>query len=123
MSINNNNTVNDVKIVTIVLLVIATVFFISCKKKSTTPPSSGTPGANEVWMQNTAFTPASITVALNTTITWTNKDNMNHNVTSSSFQSPTIASGGTYSHLFASVGTYTYNCTFHAGMNGTVIVQ
>jgi plastocyanin len=114
---------NDVKIVAIVLLVIATVFFISCKKKSTLPPSSSGPGANEVWMQNTAFTPASITVALNTTITWTNKDNMNHNVTSSSFQSSTIASGGTYSHVFATAGTYNYNCTFHAGMNGTVIVQ
>ncbi|MCW3127521.1 MAG: Copper binding protein plastocyanin/azurin family, partial [Bacteroidetes bacterium] len=40
-----------------------------------------------------------------------------------SFASPTMGGGATYSHQFTTAGTYTYSCTFHPGMNGTVIVQ
>ncbi len=98
-----------------------------CKKASTNSSSAGTssPGTNEVWMQNTAFTPSSITVAVNTTIKWTNKDGMTHTVTSTSglFDSGSISSGGTYSHQFATTGSYSYRCTIHSGMTGMVIVQ
>ncbi len=90
-----------------------------CKKKSVDP------GKKEVQMQNMAFSPSSITISVNTTVTWTNKDNVDHNVTSSSglFSSGTIKSGGTYSHEFTSMGTYNYSCTLHSNMNGTVIVN
>src|ERR1700745_3009744 len=98
-----------------------------CKKKDTTPttPTTSSPGTNEVWMQNTAFTPSSITVAVNTTIKWTNKDGMNHTVTSTTglFDSGNISSGGVYSRQFTATGTYPYKCTIHPGMTGTVIVQ
>jgi plastocyanin len=115
------------KKVSIFLLVILTGLLSSCTKKSagSSMPSAPGPGANEVWMQNTAFSPSTITVSVNSTVTWTNKDNMNHNVTSNSglFSSGTIATAGSYSHQFTAAGTYPYNCTFHPGMNGTVIVQ
>ncbi len=48
---------------------------------------------------------------------------MNCNVISSLFQSNAATSGVTHNHVFASVVTYMYNCTFHADMNGTDIVQ
>src|SRR5262245_48952960 len=65
------------------------------------------PGANEVWMQNSKFNPATRTVAVNTTVTWTNKDGFNHNVVSDSglFNSGTIAAGATFSRTFTTVGT------------------
>ena len=94
-----------------------------CKKKSDAPSS---PGTNEVWMQNISFKPSTITVAVNTTIKWTNKDNMDHTATSITagvFDSGTLGNGGTFSHQFTTTGTFTYLCNFHSGMNGTVIVK
>lgn len=86
---------------------------------------AATPGANEVWMKNTAFNPVTKTVAAGTTITWTNKDATDHDVTSNTglFTSASLGQGGTFSFTFSTAGTYNYHCTFHAGMNGTIIVQ
>ena len=72
-----------------------------------------------------AFNPGTITATANTTITWTNKDVVAHTVTSTAglFDSWTINSNGTYSHLFSKAGTFPYKCTIHSGMNATVIVN
>ena len=102
----------------IVVFIIAVAILIDgCKKEN--------PGPNQVVMQNIAFNPSSITVSKNATVTWTNNDNMTHNVTSDSgvFVSGNIAPGGTYSYQFTATGTYPYRCTIHLGMNGVVIVH
>lgn len=87
--------------------------------------SKGSPGTNEVWIQGMAFDPGIITVAANTTITWTNKDGVAHTVTSNTgiFDSGTINANGTYSHMFATAGTYPYHCTVHPAMTATVKVN
>lgn len=87
---------------------------------------SGTQAADEVWMQSNAFNPGTRTVAVNTTVKWTNKDGSAHTVTSDNggfTSSGNIAGGGTYSFKFTTAGTYPYHCTLHSGMNGTVVVQ
>lgn len=89
---------------------------------------NGGPGANEVWIQGMAFVPSSITVSAGTTITWINKDNITHTVTSDtgvtpSFNSGNIGSGGSYPHNFTTAGTYTYHCSIHPSMMGRVIVN
>lgn len=91
----------------------------SCKK------SSDSPGANEVYIENMAFNPSTITVAANTTISWTNKDGVSHTVTSATglFNSGTIANNGVYSHTFTTAGTYSYSCTIHPDMVGSVVVN
>ena len=102
------------------LLMLAFFIFISgCKKDSSDPDS------NEVYIQNMGFSPSTITVSLNTTVTWTNKDGIAHTVTSDSglFDSGSIGDGQTYSHTFTSVGTYSYKCSYHSSMTGTVIVN
>jgi len=83
------------------------------------------PGINEVWIQGSAFTPATITVSAGTTIKWTNKDGMSHTVTSTTalFDSGTIGNNGTYSHQFNTIGTFPYYCTIHTYMTATVVVQ
>jgi plastocyanin len=107
----------------------------SCTKSSTyntpsvsNPGSKGGsgPGANEVWIQGMAFDPSTITVAVNTTVTWTNKDAIGHTVTSDTgvFDSVgTISTNGTFSYMFATAGTFTYHCKVHPTMTGTVIVN
>ena len=119
----------------LMMMLISTMVMVSsCKKSSdgyTTTPTSPTPtptagpGTNEVWMQSLAFVPATKTVSVGTTITWTNKDSDTHDVVSNTgaFTSSSFGLNGTFSYQFNTVGTYTYKCTFHSGMNGTIIVQ
>ena len=98
--------------------------FYSCKKDSD-DAGSGTPGTNEVWMQSSAFSPSTITVAVNTTITWTNKDGMTHTITSDSglFNSGNMGNGGTFTRQFTAAGTFPYHCNLHSGMKAKVVVQ
>ena len=84
------------------------------------------PGLNEVFIQNSDFSPSTITVGASTTITWTNKDGMAHTVTSDSgneLNSGNIPANSTWSHTFAAAGTYPYHCTIHPAMKATVKVN
>lgn len=85
-------------------------------------PQSAT---HNVTIQNSAFSPQSITVNKGDTVVWTNKDSMAHTVTGTPGgpASPSIAAQGTYSFTFPATGTFTYHCTIHLTMTGTVVVQ
>ena len=100
--------------------IILLVLINSCSQKETLKP-----GTNQVFMQNMAFTPPTITVTTNTTVTWTNQDNMTHTVTSDNnlFNSGDINPGATYSRQFTTAGTFSYHCTIHPSMTGTIVVQ
>jgi len=102
----------------------------SCKKTMYDPSTGGSggkggPGAGEVFIQGMAFNPLVLTVAKGTTITWTNKDAMDHTVTSDGglFNSGSIASNGTYPHTFSSAGTFPYHCSIHPSMTGKIVVN
>lgn len=93
---------------------------------SPSPTPSPTPSApNTVAMSGMAFSPATITVAKNTTITWQNNDSMAHTSTSDSglWDTGNMAPGASTTTTFANAGTFTYHCTYHSGMKGTIIVQ
>ena len=77
------------------------------------------------------FSPDSVTVVIgkNNTVFWTNDDAAPHTVTSdtagifdSGTAGPLTTQGGTFQFTFTTPGTYTYHCSFHAWMQGTVIV-
>jgi amicyanin len=81
----------------------------------------------EVGIEDMAFSPASITVKKGTTVTWTNRDAVQHTVTpdnpSSEFTSSSMLSNDeSYSVTFNTVGSFTYHCQPHPQMTGTVIV-
>jgi plastocyanin len=80
-----------------------------------------------VVIDNMAFTPSSVVTKAGTKVTWTNNDTVSHTVTAdvptAAFPSSgTIAPGGTYSVTFSQPGTYTYHCSIHPTMKGTVSV-
>lgn len=117
-------------VLSIVFLVAFSGFMSSCEESSMNPTGGGPgaptgPGANEVFISGSAFTPSSITVTANTSITWTNKDSAPHTVTSNSgaFDSGTINSNGTFSHTFTAAGTYSYHCALHPAMTASVIAN
>ena len=105
---------------------------VGCSKKNdynTTPsnvtPSGGTQAANEVFISGSSFSPATLTVAVNTTVVWTNKDGYAHTVTSNTalFDSGNMDGNATYSFQFTTKGSYKYHCAYHSAMIGTIIVQ
>jgi plastocyanin len=94
----------------------------SCTK---TVDNTPTPGAQDVFIQNMAFSPSTITVTAGSTVTWTNKDISTHTVTSDGglFSSGSINSNETFSFKFNTPGTYPYHCTIHTSMTGNVVVN
>jgi plastocyanin len=89
-----------------------------------TGPTGGGSTSNQVIVSDGAFTPSSTTVPLNTTVTWTWQASTEHNV---SFNNASLGFSenkvtGAYAKQFTTAGTFTYRCTFHAGMDGTVVV-
>ncbi len=93
----------------------------------------GGPSTNQVFMQNILFNPSTLTVARGTTVTWVNKDPVDHTTTSNPgsgqpWHSGLLTSGGTFSVMFNTPGTYLYYCMVHAtptsgAMRGTIVVQ
>ena len=92
---------------------------------NTTTTTGGTREANEVWIQNMAFNPTTLTVPVNTTVVWTNKDGMAHTVTSNAtmFDSHNLPVGSTFPFQFTTKGTFTYHCNYHASMKATIVVN
>ena len=93
---------------------------------SPTSPAASTGAAATkatVRMEGVSFAPETTTVKVGGTVTWNNTSTISHNVTADAFASKTLDRGATFSHRFADAGTFTYLCTFHAGMKGTITVQ
>lgn len=84
-----------------------------------TPPAGGT----TVTIADYAFSPATLTVPVGTTVTWTNQDGSNHLVKFSDAASTRLKKGATYARTFTEPGTYPYECSIHPSMTGTVVVQ
>lgn len=99
----------------------------ACGGDSTEPSATdATSGAGPVATDPTVrvsdnnFTPGELTVEVRTIVTWNWQGNAQHNVVGDGFESETQVNG-TFEHGFDSPGTYTYVCTLHPGMDGTVI--
>jgi 3',5'-cyclic-AMP phosphodiesterase len=76
-------------------------------------------------IDNFAFNPASITVPIGAKVSWTNHDDIPHNVISTKklFASPVLDTGETFSHVFEAPGEYPYYCSIHPKMTGTLIAK
>jgi len=90
---------------------------------SVTAPAAPVTG-DAVSIDNFAFVPATLTVRVGTTVTWTNHDEEPHTIAASegSFHSPGMDSQATYSHTFPTAGKFDYICSIHPYMHGTVVV-
>jgi plastocyanin len=85
------------------------------------PPST----SNAINVRDNSFQPSATTVPVGTTVTWTWVGQDSHNVTFGG-GGPTSGdhtAGATYQRTFNSAGSFSYGCTRHAGMNGSVTVQ
>lgn len=89
--------------------------------------STGTTTAsgNQVTIKNFAFSPASMTIKVGESVTWTNQDSPTHSIAADKgeFKSGDMTTGATYSFKFDKAGTYPYHCIIHPSMTGTIVVQ
>lgn len=93
-------------------------------RAATTPAASATPGLVAVRIVDFAFDPATVTIAVGTTVIWTNTG-VEHTTTSSDnvWGSDVLARGDSFRYQFTRPGTYPYICGLHPDMQATVIVQ
>jgi 3',5'-cyclic-AMP phosphodiesterase len=81
-------------------------------------------GSKQVVVDNFSFAPAMTAVAAGATVTWTNRDDVPHNIVSTNqkFKSPVLDTDEQFSHTFDAPGTYKYFCSIHPKMTGQVVV-
>jgi plastocyanin len=79
----------------------------------------------EVKITDFTFSPSALTVAIGTTVTWTNEDDAPHTVdaTTRAFGSGVLDTDQRFSFTFTTPGTYKYFCALHPHMTGTIVVQ
>jgi plastocyanin len=96
--------------------------------------SAGSPGSSakapepasaEVKVDNFSFGPATLTVAVGTTVTWTNRDDIPHTIVSTEkvFKSKVLDTDEKFSYTFTKAGSYPYFCSIHPKMTGSVVAQ
>jgi plastocyanin len=98
---------------------------------------------NAVSIQGLAFAPGKLTVPMGTRVSWSNKDDVKHIVTSGKpgrdavpgvskgtpakptgiFDQAMAPSGSTFAFTFDKAGTYTYFCRIHSSMRGVIVVR
>jgi plastocyanin len=97
-------------------------------KPATAPraaPKARAAGSQTVPIKGFAFKPATVTVNVGDTVTWTNQDTAPHTATASdgSFDTGSLSKGASGSHKFSQAGSFAYICSIHPNMKGTVVVK
>jgi LPXTG-motif cell wall-anchored protein len=88
-------------------------------------PNAKAAGSGSVTIADFEFTPSSISVNQGDTVTWTNNGPSAHSATApdGSFDTGIFPAGQSRSHTFNDAGTFSYICTPHPNMHGTIVVQ
>ena len=79
---------------------------------------------NTIMIDNFTFSPAELNVAVGTTVTWVNRDDIPHSIVEKEkkFRSKAFDTDGTYSFTFTSAGSFDYFCGLHPHMTGKIVV-
>lgn len=131
------------KLVLLALLIGATIVLGSCYPfgadgtwdKEEKPPASMTPVGPTVSTANgteaviiidvSGFNPTTLIVNKGTTVTWNNKSTVAHRIIADreEFASGNFGSGASFTWTFDQSGNYTYHCSNHPSLKGTVTVK
>ena len=88
----------------------------------------GTPNTTIQATDSQTFSPASGAAGVGQVVQWTDNGSLMHTVTfdsanASCLTDPALNPGSTWQVKFTQAGTYTYHCTVHPGMSGTIVVS
>ena len=87
------------------------------------PPVARAAATTSVTISDFKFSPGTITVNAGDTVRWTNAGPTGHSATGSGFDTGILAKGASGSETFSKAGTFSYICTPHPFMKGTVVVK
>lgn len=89
-----------------------------------TTAGEGSPAAASITIANFAFTGAE-SVEVGATVTVTNEDDVSHTWTSEDdvFDSGSLSQGESFQYTFEEAGEYSFVCTIHPGMSGSITVE
>ena len=78
-----------------------------------------------VVIDNFTFSPERLKVKAGTTVTWTNHDDIPHTVAAKDrgFKSKVMDTDESFTFTFSTPGEYTYFCSLHPHMTGTIVVE
>lgn len=87
-------------------------------------PKPATPAKPAVSIKDMKFNPDTLEVTVGQTVTWTNADDQDHTVIESNnvFKSDNIKPAKTFSYKFDKAGKFSYACSYHPRMKGTITV-
>ena len=109
------------KMINILLITTGVVVISSCSNQQEETNSKGKFSSDTVIIQSMQFSPAELTVNDGDTITWINKDLVDHNVKdtiNNLFYSDTLKNGQSYRWVVT--GKANYICTIHPTMMGEI---
>lgn len=91
-------------------------------ESASAPPAEG--GGVQVVMEGIAFAPTEVEVRVGQSVTWTNNDEVMHDVIASGgeFASELFGEGETYSFTPTEPGTIDYVCSIHPNMTASITV-
>ena len=111
----------------------AILLLVACGGSSGSGPSAdNSPGSSHssaggaaVSIKNFAYAPANLTVSQGTTIVFSNEDSTEHTATASggAFDTGSISQGQSKTVTLETAGSFSYVCSFHPFMHGTITVR
>ena len=82
------------------------------------------PVGSTVMIDGFRYEPRAVTVKRGDAVVWINRDLLPHTVTArGKFGSNSIAAGASWKYVARETGTFSYLCTLHPSMQGTLIVE
>jgi plastocyanin len=90
-----------------------------------TAKQSSRSNGDAVTIKNFAYSPADLTVSRGTTVEFSNRDTTEHTATAGGgqFDTGSIGQGQTKAITLETPGTFSYVCSFHPFMHGTITVK
>ena|SRR5690348_1525128 len=112
-----------IRSVVIALASLALVLTVVLRSGTAIGQTAQTPA--DIKVDNFTFSPETLTIPANSTVTWTNKDDVPHVIASTDglFRSKGLDTDDHYSFTFNKRGTYNYFCAMHPKMTGKIVVQ
>lgn len=118
-------------------LLLAVLGTLSCGSSSSTSPSTPSssmpqgnntqvlvPNTNGYSVNGSSFQPGTVTIKVGGSVTWTNQDVQEHTTTADNGSwSGDLPVKGSFTQVFMTAGTFSYHCTIHPNMTGSVVVQ
>jgi plastocyanin len=99
--------------------------FAALPVTATLARADGHTTAHTVVIKGMKFTPADIAIKAGDSITWINEDGPSHTATdlNGAFDTGLLRKGQSATLTFGGAGTFSYRCTPHANMRGTITIS